>query len=99
MRRRIRCIKQIGYSRHSRLTRLFRRPAKPFADGDIIKLSFTDGSYDMVVVVSEHEPMRQCDHCVYDDDACCGWDDPYYSHCIFGAGNHAEEVSNVMEEL
>jgi hypothetical protein len=99
MRRRIRHMKQIGYSRHSRLTRLFRRPVKPFANGDIVELSFTDGSYDMVVVVSEQFPKRQCDRCVYDDDMCCGWDDCDYAHCIFGAGAHAEKVSNVMEDL
>ena len=75
------------------------KPRKGFEHGDIVRLTYPDGSYKLVAIAQQPELM-ECTGCVFENSSQC----PSYSHnnslwCLAGPCQIFVSIDSIMENI
>ena len=79
---------------------MVRKPRKGLEQGDIVRLAYPDGSYQLVSISQQIGELMECTGCVFEDSAQC----PSYSHnkslwCLAGPGQVFVSIDSIMENI
>lgn len=79
----------------------FKKPFRPLQEGEVVKIVYTDGREDIIVVTAESSCGR-CMGCFYRRPGlrCPVWsNDNKETRCLIGSGHVAVDIDSIMEDL